>query len=227
MTFSWLAIWQGLPYLLQGAGLTILISAVAMLLALILGMITALLSQLRWPLVRGLTRAYVEVFRNTPLLIQIFIVYFGLPQLGLKLSAFFSGLWALTLYTAAYNTEIFRAGLEAVPKGQHEAARSTGLTPRQEAIYIILPQALRISFPALGNNLVSLVKNSSLVSTIGMVELMFVANDISFNNFRSFEIYGTAAVLYVVLVLGLTRLLNLTEAHLLRKGPAPSTHAAA
>jgi len=221
-----LAIWQGLPYLLQGAGLTVLISAVAMLLELILGMITALLSQLPWRFPRALARAYVEIFRNTPLLIQIFIVYFGLPQLGLKLSAFLSGLSALTLYTAAYN-EISRTGLEAVPKGQHEAARSTGLTTLQEAVYVIIPQALRISFPALGNNLVSLVKNSSLVSTIGMVELMFVANDISFNNFRSFEIYGMAAVLYVVLVLGLTRLLNVTEARVLRKGLTSSGHAAA
>ncbi len=218
MSFSWLAIWQGLPYLLQGAGLTIVISAAAMLLALILGMVVALVSQLPWRVVRGFVRAYVEVFRNTPLLIQIFIVYFGLPQLGLKLSPFLSGLSALTLYTAAYNTEIFRAGLEAVPKGQHEAARSTGLTPPQEAADVIIPQAIRISFPALGNNLVSLVKNSSLVSTIGMVELMFVANDISFNNFRSFEIYGAAAILYVILVLTLTKMLNLTESRILVRG---------
>ena len=218
MSFSWLAIWQGLPYLLQGAGLTIVISAAAMLLALILGMVVALASQLPWRPARGLVRAYVEVFRNTPLLIQIFIVYFGLPQVGLKLSPFLSGLSALTLYTAAYNTEIFRAGLEAVPKGQHEAARSMGLTPLQEAVHVILPQAIRISFPALGNNLVSLVKNSSLVSTIGMVELMFVANDISFNNFRSFEIYGAAAILYVILVLSLTKMLNLTESRILLKG---------
>ena len=218
MSFSWLAIWQGLPYLLQGAGLTIVISAAAMLLALILGMVVALASQLPWRPARGLVRAYVEVFRNTPLLIQIFIVYFGLPQVGLKLSPFLSGLSALTLYTAAYNTEIFRAGLEAVPKGQHEAARSTGLTPLQEAVHVILPQAIRISFPALGNNLVSLVKNSSLVSTIGMVELMFVANDIAFNNFRSFEIYGAAAILYVILVLSLTKMLNLTESRILLKG---------
>ena len=218
MSFSWLAIWQGLPYLLQGAGLTIVISAAAMLLALILGMVVALASQLPWRPARGLVRAYVEVFRNTPLLIQIFIVYFGLPQVGLKLSPFLSGLSALTLYTAAYNTEIFRAGLEAVPKGQHEAARSTGLTPLQEAVHVIIPQAIRISFPALGNNLVSLVKNSSLVSTIGMVELMFVANDIAFNNFRSFEIYGAAAILYVILVLSLTKMLNLTESRILLKG---------
>jgi len=218
MSFSWLAVWQGLPYLLQGAGLTVLISAAAMLLALLLGMAVALLSQLPWRALRGLVRAYVEIFRNTPLLIQIFIVYFGLPQLGLKLSAFLSGLSALTLYTAAYNTEIFRAGLEAVPRGQREAARSTGLSPLQEAIYVIIPQAIRISFPALGNNLVSLVKNTSLVSTIGMVELMFVANDISFNNFRSFEIYGATAVLYVILVMILTRILMATEDRLLRRG---------
>ncbi len=217
MSFSWAAIWQGLPYLLQGAGLTIVISAVAMLLALFLGMVVAVLSQIPGRIARGLVRTYVEIFRNTPLLIQIFIVYFGLPQLGLRFSPFLSGLSALTLYTAAYNTEIFRAGLEAVPKGQHEAARSTGLSRFQEARYIIIPQALRICFPALGNNLVSLVKNSSLVSTIGMVELMFVANDISFNNFRSFEIYGAAAVLYVMLVLALTKTLTLTEQRLLRR----------
>jgi His/Glu/Gln/Arg/opine family amino acid ABC transporter permease subunit len=215
-TFDWSAIWKGLPYLLEGAGLTTVISAVAMLLALVLGMVLALLSRVPGGLVPGLVRAYVEVFRNTPLLIQIFIVFFGLPELGLKLSPFLSGLSALVLYTAAYNTEIFRAGLEAVPRGQHEAARSTGLSGLQTMRYIIIPQAVRISFPALGNNLVSLVKNSSLVSIIGMVELMFVANDISFNNFRSFEIYGSAAVLYVILVLTLTRALTLTERRLLR-----------
>ncbi len=185
-----------------------------MLLALAMGLVVALLSQAGGRLGRGLVRAYVEVFRNTPLLIQIFIVYFGLPQVGLRLSPFLSGLSALTLYAAAYNAEILRAGLEAVPHGQHEAARSTGLSALQTARHVIVPQALRISLPALGNNLVSLVKNSSLVSTIGMVELMFVANDISFNNFRSFEIYGAATVLYVVLVLALTRVLARLERRL-------------
>lgn len=215
-SFNWDAIWSGLPYLLQGAGLTVFIAGVAMFLALVMGMAMAILTQTPARLVRGLVRGYVEVFRNTPLLIQIFIVYFGLPQLGLKLSPFLSGLSALVLYTAAYNTEIFRAGLEAVPKGQHEAARSTGLSATQTLRHVIVPQAVRISFPALGNNLVSLVKNTSLVSVIGMVDLMFVANDISFNNFRTFEIYATAAVLYVLLVLGLTRVLNATERRMLR-----------
>lgn len=214
MIFSWQAIWKGLPYLLEGAWLTVVISATAMILALLLGMLIAVVSQSGNRFARGVVRIYVEVFRNTPLLIQLFIVYFGLPQLGLKLSPFLSGMAALMLYTAAYNVEIFRAGLEAVPRGQREAARATGLSPLQEALYVVVPQALRISFPALGNNLISLVKNSSLVSTIGMVELMFTANDIAFNNFRSFEIYGAAAVLYVLLILGLTRLLKFAEARL-------------
>ncbi len=208
------AIWRGLPYLLEGAGLTIVISAAAMLLAVALGLAVALLSQAGGRPGRALVRAYVEAFRNTPLLIQIFVVYFGLPQVGLRLSPFLSGLSALTLYAAAYNAEIFRAGLEAVPRGQHEAARSTGLSALQTARHVIVPQAIRICLPALGNNLVSLVKNSSLVSTIGMVELMFVANDISFNNFRSFEIYGAAALLYVALVLTLTRALAVVERRL-------------
>jgi len=214
--FEWAAIARGLPYLLEGAGLTVMISSVAMVLALVLGLALAAISQAPGPVARRLVAAYVEVFRNTPLLIQIFIVYFGLPQLGVKLSPFLSGLAALVLYAAAYNTEIFRAGLEAVPHGQFEAARSAGLGELQILRYVILPQAVRICFPALGNNLVSLVKNSSLVSTIGMVELMFVANDISFNNFRTFEIYGTAAVMYVVIVLALTRLLRAAEGRLLR-----------
>ncbi len=214
--FEWAAIARGLPYLLEGAGLTVMISSVAMVLALVLGLALAAISQAPGPVARRLVAAYVEVFRNTPLLIQIFIVYFGLPQLGVKLSPFLSGLAALVLYAAAYNTEIFRAGLEAVPHGQFEAARSAGLGELQILRYVIMPQAVRICFPALGNNLVSLVKNSSLVSTIGMVELMFVANDISFNNFRTFEIYGTAAVMYVVIVVALTRLLRAAEGRLLR-----------
>jgi polar amino acid transport system permease protein/polar amino acid transport system substrate-binding protein len=209
--FHFVEVWKALPYLTEGAVLTVGISFLAMLGALVIGLAFALASQARWRPVRGVVTAYVEVFRNTPLLIQIFFLYFGLPIVLVKLPAFGSGLLALTLYGSAYNCEVFRAGLEAVPHGQREAARSTGLTPWQEARYVIVPQALRISFPALGNNLVSLVKNSSLVSAIGMVELMFVANDISFNNFRSFEVYGAAVAYYMALVLGLSRLLAFLE----------------
>ena len=218
--FHLVEVWKALPYLTEGAALTVGISFLAMLGALVIGLAFALASQLRWRIVRGVVTAYVEVFRNTPLLIQIFFIYFGLPIVLFRLPAFGSGLLALTLYGAAYNCEIFRAGLEAVPRGQREAARSTGLTPWQEARYVIVPQALRISFPALGNNLISLVKNSSLVSAIGMVELMFVANDISFNNFRSFEVYGAAVVYYMLLVLTLSRLLHVLERRVLARAVA-------
>ncbi len=214
MIFSWSVVIQGLPLLLKGAVLTIVISAAAMVLAILGGMVFAVLSQIRNPVVRFLVRTYVEIFRNTPLLIQLFIFYFGLPQLGVSLSPLTCGIVALTLYTAAYNVEIFRAGLEAVPRGQQEAARATGLSPFQEAVYVVIPQALRISFPALGNNLVSLVKNSSLVSTIGLADLMFQANQIAFTDFRSFEAYGTAVVLYVLIVLVLTRVINFVDARL-------------
>ena len=215
--FHWIEVWKALPYLTEGAALTIAISFLAMIGGFVIGLALALASQTRWRLLRGLVTAYVELIRNTPLLIQIFFIYFGLPLVVVKLPAFASGLLALTLYGAAYNGEILRAGLEAVAHGQREAARSTGLSPWQEARYVVVPQALRISFPALGNNLVSLVKNSSLVSVIGMVELMFVANDISFNNFRSFEVYGAAVLYYMVLILGLSRLLAFTERRLIAK----------
>jgi len=182
-----------------------------MLCGLVVGLALALASQLRWAPARWVVAIYVEIIRNTPLLIQIFFIYFGLPLVLVKLPAFASGLVALTLYSAAYNAEVFRAGLEAVPYGQREAARSAGLSGWQQMRYVVLPQAVRIAFPALGNNLVSLVKNSSLVSAIGMVELMFVANDISFNNFRSFEIYGAAMIYYVIIILALSRALALVE----------------
>ena len=134
-------VWKALPYLTEGAALTIGISFLAMLGGLVIGLALALASHARWRIVRWLVTAYVEVFRNTPLLIQIFFIYFGLPLVFMRLPSFASGLLALTLYGAAYNCEVFRAGLEAVPHGQHEAARSTGLTAWQEARYVIVPRA--------------------------------------------------------------------------------------
>src|SRR5205809_4843411 len=162
-----------------------MISSVALVLALVLGLALVAISQASGRLARSVVAAYVEIFRNTPLLIQIFIVYFGLPQLGVKLSPFLSGLAALVLYAAAYNTEIFRAGLEAVPHGQFEAARSAGLGELQILRYVILPQAVRICAPALGNHPVSRVTDSSLLSTRGMVDLMLGLNVSSFRMFRT------------------------------------------
>jgi polar amino acid transport system permease protein len=189
-----------LPLFLKGVFLTVEISFLAILLGLPIGILGAVARTSRFKILNLLGAIYVEVFRNTPLLIQIFIIFFGLPGIGIKLSPYVSGLTALVLYVGAYNTEVIRAGLEAVPRGQVEAAKSLGLTAVQTFLYIIIPQAFRISLPALGNNWVSLVKNSSLVSVIGMVELTWVAFDLNALTFRSFELFGAATIFYLILI---------------------------
>ncbi len=200
-----------LPLFLKGVFLTLEISFFAILLGLPIGILAAVARTSRFKILNFVGAVYVEVFRNTPLLIQIFIIFFGLPGLGIKLSPYISGLTALVLYVGAYNAEVIRAGLEAVPRGQIEAAKSLGLTGVQTFLYIILPQAFQISLPALGNNWVALVKNSSLVSVIGMVELTWVTFDLNALTFRSFELFGAATIFYLILIFILINILAFVE----------------
>jgi polar amino acid transport system permease protein len=200
-----------LPLFLKGIFLTVEISFFAIVIGLAVGILAAVARTSGLRILQAIGAIYVEVFRNTPLLIQIFIIFFGLPGLGIKLSPYVSGLTALVLYVGAYNTEVIRAGLEAIPRGQTEAAKSLGLTGVQTFLYIILPQAFRVSLPALGNNWVALVKNSSLVSVIGMVELTWVASDLNALTFRSFELFGAATLFYLALIFILTNIQNFVE----------------
>jgi len=200
-----------LPLFLKGVFLTVEISFFAIVIGLLIGILAAVARTSRFKILNFIAAAYVEVFRNTPLLIQIFIIFFGLPGIGIKLSPYISGLTALVLYVGAYNTEVIRSGLEAVPRGQMEAAKSLGLTGVQAFLYIVLPQMFRISLPALGNNWVALVKNSSLVSVIGMVELTWVAMDLNALTFRSFELFGAATIFYLILIFILTNIQNFVE----------------
>lgn len=200
-----------LPLFLKGIFLTVEISFFAIVIGLAVGILAAVARTSSLRILHAIGAIYVEVFRNTPLLIQIFIIFFGLPGLGVKLSPYVSGLTALVLYVGAYNTEVIRAGLEAIPRGQTEAAKSLGLTGVQTFLYVILPQAFRVSLPALGNNWVALVKNSSLVSVIGMVELTWVASDLNALTFRSFELFGAATLFYLALIFILTNIQNLVE----------------
>jgi len=202
---------RNLPLFLKGVFLTCEISLCAIIIGLAIGIVAAAARTSRFKILDFIGAVYVEVFRNTPLLIQIFIIFFGPPGLGIKLSPYVSGLTALVLYVGAYNTEVIRAGLEAVSRGPVEAAQSLGLTGIQTFFYIILPQAFRISLPALGNNWVALVKNSSLVSVIGMVELTWVASDLNALTFRSFEVFGAATLFYLVLIFILINLQNFVE----------------
>lgn len=200
-----------LPLFLKGVFLTVEISFFAILIGLPIGILAAVGRTSRFKILNLVGAVYVEIFRNTPLLIQIFIIFFGLPGIGIKLSPYVSGLTALVLYVGAYNTEVIRAGLEAVPRGQIEAAKSLGLTGVQTFLYVIIPQTLRISLPALGNNWVALVKNSSLVSVIGMVELTWVALDLNALTFRSFELFGAATIFYLILIFILINIQSYVE----------------
>ena len=202
---------KNLPLFLKGVFLTVEISFFAIIIGLCIGILAAVARTSRFKILNLIAAAYVEVFRNTPLLIQIFIIFFGLPSIGIKLSPYISGLTALVLYVGAYNTEVIRAGLEAIPRGQTEAAKSIGLTGVQTFLYIILPQTFRISLPALGNNWVALVKNSSLVSVIGMVELTWVALDLNALTFRSFELFGAATIFYLILIFMLINIQTFVE----------------
>jgi polar amino acid transport system permease protein len=215
--FDFSIIIKYLPLFLKGVFLTVEVSFLAILIGLPVGILAAVARTSRLKILNLIGAVYVEVFRNTPLLIQIFIIFFGLPGMGIKLSPYISGLTALVLYVGAYNTEVIRAGLEAVPRGQIEAAKSLGLTGVQTFLHVILPQTFRISLPALGNNWVALVKNSSLVSVIGMVELTWVTFDLNALTFRSFELFGAATIFYLILIFILINIQAFVEKRFLYK----------
>jgi polar amino acid transport system substrate-binding protein len=160
-----------LPLLLKGAVVTIQISLISMALAVGLGLVLAITRLYGWAPLRWLGSAYVEVIRGTPLLIQLYLIYYGLPNVGIRLNAFVAAVIGLGLNYAAYEAENYRAGIEAIPKGQMEAALALGMTRWQSLRRIILPQAFRLVIPPMTNDFIALFKDSSLVSVITMVEL--------------------------------------------------------
>ncbi len=154
---------------------------------------------------------YVEVIRGTPLLAQLFIVYFGLPSLGINLPPFTAAVIAMGINSGAYVTEIFRGGIQSIERGQMEAARSLGLSYLQAMRYIILPQAFRRILPPLGNEFIAMLKDSSLASTIAIAELMRVGREITSRTFRSFEVLAIVALMYLAITLPLSLIVRYTE----------------
>ena len=144
--------------------------------------------------------------RGTPLLAQIFMIYFGLGSLGINVPDFASGLLALSLNSSAYNAEIFRAGIQSISKGQMEAARSLGLSYGQSMAYVIVPQAFRFCLPPLGNEFIALLKDSSLVAIIGISDLMRVGREINGRTLRSIEVFGYVSIIYLLMTLPLSQL---------------------
>jgi polar amino acid transport system permease protein len=191
-----------LPELLAGAWLTIRLSAMAMALGLCLAILCAYGKSAGPKPVRWLVSAYVELIRNTPFLVQIFIIYFSLPSLGVRLDADQAALAAMVINVAAYASEIVRAGIDAVPHGQVEAARALGFTRLQVFRLVVIFPALKTVFPALASQFILLMLGSSVVSAISAVELTAVTNSLQSTTFRSFEFYFFATGLYLVMALG-------------------------
>jgi polar amino acid transport system substrate-binding protein len=189
-------IYTFLPNLLKGAAITILISVSSMSLAVVMGMILTLARLYGRPPLRSLTTAYIEIYRGTPLLIQLYILYYGLPNIGISLSPLIAAFIGLGMNYAAYEAELYRAGIAAVPKGQMEAALSLGMTRRLAIKRIIVPQAVRIALPGVTNDFIALFKDSSLVSVIAMVELTKTYGILAATTLRFFELGLIVAFLY-------------------------------
>lgn len=193
---------NNLRFLLSGLEYTVYLSAVAITISMSVGLLVALPGLSPFPWLRRLSRVYVELVRSVPLLVLILWVYYGLPQLtGLSLSVFWAGVIALALSDSAFQAEIFRGGIQSIARGQYEAAYSVSLGYRDTMRYVILPQALRRILPALGNQLIYMLKMSSLVSVIGMQELTRKANELVVVEYRPLEIYTVLVLEYLVLIL--------------------------
>ena len=194
--------WNNLKFLLGGLYYTIALSVTAIVISVVIGLLVALPGLSVNKALKSFNRIYVELVRAVPILVLILWVYYGLPQLsGLSISVFWAGVIALALSDSAFQAEIFRAGIQSIDKGQYEASHSISLNYSDTMRFVILPQAIRRILPALGNQLVYMLKMSSLVSVIGMQELTRKANELVVTEYRPLEIYTILVLEYLVLIL--------------------------
>lgn len=196
----------------QGVVTTLYISVISITISTVIALITAIAKLSKSGMLYALAAFYTSLFRGLPLLMQIYLIYVGLPQVGIYVDAIPSGILALSLCYGAYMAEIFRAGIESIDKGQWEAGRALALSDRQIMRLIILPQAMRVIVPPTGNQFISMLKDSSLVSVVGVWELMYLARTQGQTEFRHIEMLITASMIYW----GLSVLLELVQARLER-----------
>ncbi|MGB0934993.1 MAG: amino acid ABC transporter permease [Alphaproteobacteria bacterium] len=217
MNFDFAQIGPSIPYIMKGALVTLQYTSLSVCFGSILGAVLAFLKQAESGFLRGFAGVYTSIFRGTPLLVQLMLIYFATPQLfGYKITAFEAGILAFSLNSAAYVSEVMRAGIKAVEKGQLEAAISLGLSRRQAMIDIVLPQAFKNTLPALVNEIVDLLKESALISVLGEADLLRRANIVSAETYLYFEPLLVAAGMYYVMVLILTQLASTLEYRLKR-----------
>ncbi|MCM3748359.1 amino acid ABC transporter permease [Paenibacillus pasadenensis] len=201
-------------YFLDGAWMTLKLSVFGVLFGTLFGILFALMRLSRIWIVKFIASAYIEIIRGTPMLVQILIIHYGLTNFGINLPAFMSGVVALTINSAAYMAEVFRAGIQAIDKGQTEAARSLGMSRGMAMRLIVLPQAFRNMLPAIGNELIVIIKDSSLVSVIGIAELLYNSRAVQSVTYLPMEPLLVAAAVYFVMTFTLSQLLNLLERRL-------------
>jgi polar amino acid transport system permease protein len=202
---------QNLPFLLQGLLSTLQLAGTVAVLAFALGIVVALARLSRVGPIHLVATWYVELLRNTPALVQLFLIYFGPPTVGIRLSVPVAAVLGLTINNSAYMAEIIRAGIRSISSGQTEAAAAVGMAPLQIMRHVVLPQALRVVYPPLVSQIISIVLFSSLASVIAYAELAEYAKRLDSRTFRSFEIYAAVTVMYTVCTLLLALLLRLLE----------------
>jgi polar amino acid transport system permease protein len=226
-------VFQNLHFLFAGALETIKLTVIAVSLGIILGLFAGMGRLSTAKSIRLIATCYIDFFRGTPLLVQIFIVYFGFPQLiseaqaflfthlgigqaaaSTNIPPFLAAIIALSLNSGAYVGEIFRAGIQSIEKGQREAALSLGMTPRQAMYHVILPQAFRVVVPPLGNEFIAMLKDTSLLIVIGYIELTRQGQILDATYFKPFQIFISVAFLYLIMTFSVSRLVDFTERRL-------------
>lgn len=198
-------------FFISGVKNTVLLAVFSVYLGVVFGVFLALMKISKNRIFNIISTSYIEFIRGTPLLVQLYIIYYGLPNIGINLPDFLAGIIALSVNSAAYVAEIIRAGIQAVDKGQMEAARSLGMTHNMTMKYIIIPQAFKNILPALGNEFIVVIKESSIVSVIGIHELMYNADTVRGNTFQPFEPLIVVALIYFIITFTLSKLLGLAE----------------
>lgn len=203
---------ESMPLLLQGLQLTLQLAFISLAFAMVIGIVASLMGMSKNPVLKGINAIFVAIIRGTPLLVQGFFIYFGITGLlGIRISAFVAGVIALSLNAGGYLSEIFRGGIQAVDPGQREAARSLGLSARQTTWRIIIPQAIRICIPSVVNQWCITIKDTSIISVIGLAELTKMGQTIIARTYRSFEVWIIVGVMYFVVIWLLTLLARAVE----------------
>ena len=208
---NWEYIWSVLPRFVDATTMTLHLAVWGIFISLVVGLLCAVITTYRVKQFDWIVKGYIELSRNTPLLIQVFFLYFGLSKIGIKLDGFTCGVIGLAFLGGSYMAEAIRGGLEAVSKGQIESALSIGLTPLQAFRYVIFPQAFAIAIPAIGANCLFLMKETSVISAVAVAELMFMAKEIIGMDYKTNEALFLLVVFYLIILLPISILIRYIE----------------